>query len=86
MQRGVEMTLLEALDTHVEDCCIGLGALGAVVLGLDVRIVETKFTVVTGVVEILAGWSVTEERAEVERDVILDTCAGPEIKMNFFPR
>lgn len=76
MHLGTVNTLLGGFELQFEDCCIGLGALGVVELGLEVRIPGAKFVLATKVVEIPAVCNVTD-RPGVDLDAKLETCAGP---------
>lgn len=83
MHLGTVSTLFGAFELQFEDCCIGLGALGAVVLGLDVRIPGAKLVLVTKVVAIPAVCNVTGLPG-VDLDAKLETCAGPDYIKFYF--
>lgn len=78
---GTVITLLGAFELQFDDCCIGLGALAAVALGLGVLIPGAKFVLVTGVEEIPTVCNVTEGLPGLPLAAILETCAGPTNKI-----
>ena len=78
IQRGTVITLFAGFDDQLDDCCIGLGTLGAVVLGLDVLTLGTKLVPVVGAEDIPTGWRVTNDLPWFCLLVILETCTEPE--------
>lgn len=77
MQRGTVMTLLAGFEPQLDDCDIGLGTLGAVVLGLEVLAAGTKVEPVAEADEIPTGWRVTNDLPWFGLLAKLETWAGP---------
>lgn len=74
IHRGT-VIMFDELEPRCE--CIGLGALEAVVVGLDVLIAGAKLVPTADTAGTPIGCRVTAERTAVVRDAIFDTCAGP---------